>query len=192
MSTLESNQIVSGQAVDNTLQLNKQGGGRIDIPLPESMGYLLGKVRVTADYSVPTGTITCSACTSFDDNGTQKVYINSNIPIYYTTNNINPPYGVRITGYQILDKTVKTNICNTVFKNLPDGTYSVAFCADTNENMVVYTSGYVDSTGTRESEIIISDGIITPPERGIFFSISGSLANNTPIYITACYINKIS
>lgn len=36
MSTLESNQIVSGQAVDNTLQLNKQGGGRIDIPLPKS------------------------------------------------------------------------------------------------------------------------------------------------------------
>lgn len=36
MSTLQSNQIISGQAVDNTLQLNKQGGGRIDIPLPES------------------------------------------------------------------------------------------------------------------------------------------------------------
>ena len=28
--------IVSGQAVDNTLQLNQSGGGRIDIPLPES------------------------------------------------------------------------------------------------------------------------------------------------------------
>ena len=36
VSTLQSNQIISGQAVDNTLQLNKQGGGRIDIPLPES------------------------------------------------------------------------------------------------------------------------------------------------------------
>ena len=36
ISTLQSNQIVSGQAVDNTLQLNQQGGGRIDIPLPET------------------------------------------------------------------------------------------------------------------------------------------------------------
>ena len=35
MSTIESNQIVSGQTVENTLQLNQQGGGRIDIPLPE-------------------------------------------------------------------------------------------------------------------------------------------------------------
>ena len=34
ISTLQSNQIISGQAVDNTLQLNQQGGGRIDIPLP--------------------------------------------------------------------------------------------------------------------------------------------------------------
>lgn len=36
VSTCESNLITSGQTVENTLQLNQQGGGRIDIPLPES------------------------------------------------------------------------------------------------------------------------------------------------------------
>ena len=33
---MQSNQIISGQTVENTLQLNQQGGGRIDISLPES------------------------------------------------------------------------------------------------------------------------------------------------------------
>lgn len=36
VSTCENNLIVSGQTVDNTLQLNQNGGGRIDIPLPET------------------------------------------------------------------------------------------------------------------------------------------------------------
>ena len=35
ITTCENNTITSGQAVDGTLQLNQQGGGRIDIPLPE-------------------------------------------------------------------------------------------------------------------------------------------------------------
>ena len=38
---MQSNQIVSGQAVDNTLQLNQQGGGRIDIPLPDNKSDII-------------------------------------------------------------------------------------------------------------------------------------------------------
>lgn len=51
MSTLQSNQIISGQTIENTLQLNQQGGGRIDIPLPDMSEKIITTANLTGSLT---------------------------------------------------------------------------------------------------------------------------------------------
>ena len=58
VTTCENNTITSGQTVDNTLQLNQQGGGRIDIPLPESTNVFFTNISYQNVACVPLSYLT--------------------------------------------------------------------------------------------------------------------------------------
>ena len=175
---------MSGQAVDNTLQLNKQGGGRIDIPLPENDGYLIEKIKINEEYSQASGGVVVGLGANFDTNGTNKAYIESNMPIYYTTNNFTIGASINIRKYSSYLPNDVANICNAVLKNLPDGNYDVLFCGDTQENMrIVYYAEYFIS-------VSITNGVVTTEETRFYFGTPEIPLDYEDVYVTACSVRK--
>ena len=85
---------MSGQAVDNTLQLNQQGGGRIDIPLPES----IETIELTP-YALPTMPSDC------EDTYESNANYNRRGDFYRGDNVVNIPY--------INDKIIMKNTCGS-------------------------------------------------------------------------------
>ena len=115
VSTLQNNQIVSGQTIENTLQLNQQGGGRIDIPLPE------GAEQITIGSINPISAIGISALVA-QINMENTASIDGNYIQFQTENNVDEPVDLSPFGYSELNLTISIKnknyrqITNTAFK----------------------------------------------------------------------------
>ena len=159
VSTLESNQIVSGQTVENTLQLNKQDGGRIDIPLPENAEEEIecsftttfnNKYSVTTDSSTST-MVLGSKLTRYGIKN--KIFT---IRGFYISTSMNTtPYRL-YNGYDAVMENISMNLnslLNTIKNKIGDFQYSIYICDESNifNNGLIYilniTSEYSLSNG---------------------------------------------
>ena len=185
ISTLESNQIVSGQAVDNTLQLNQQGGGRIDIPLPES-------------YNV----------VDITDNPIQLEYnksiTDSNQNTYFLMEYIlNEPGPIGTDGVSLftsrytifVKKYIASNNAYVLYSvadiirgsnigfDIVDGSYRIEFFATAKFNNVWDATSYPMSARISTVDNIIN-GITSDTQDMIFLTgLGGSVVNSTDIEI---------
>lgn len=131
---MESNQIVSGQAVDNTLQLNKQGGGRIDIPLPENAEEEIEcsfTRTFNNTYSVTTASETS---TMLLDSKLTKYSIKNKIftikGYYISTSRYTTPYRLS-KGYDAIMENISSSLdslLDTIKEKIGDFQYSLYIC----------------------------------------------------------------
>ena len=142
---MENNQIVSGQAVDNTLQLNKQGGGRIDIPLPESSLTTINISPVEINNVSSLNYSGSSSNTVFNTLDPVNIKIDLDDTIVEFNNTFRlfslSEYSTARDGFFLRwseTEKIKEILTMANLNNLPDGDYYVSYLSLLNEN----TSGY--------------------------------------------------
>lgn len=176
---------MSGQTVDNTLQLNKQGGGRIDIPLPKASGLSIIELsKNTSDIYVNNTNLNVTPSPSKSDWGSsytvstyssvgstkyvnpQNIYSDSNT--INLLKNINAVTSDNQIGLSILNQTGTTFYITNRIHITQDATE-----ASTN----VPDGSYIGTFVLREANSIISEIINENMQTFIPFSVSNGIAN---------------
>ena len=185
MSTLQSNQIISGQTVDNTLQLNKQGGGRIDIPLPDNKSDIIEIYTDSLRGSIPISNVNVefeSEYKSYSYVYYQSVRINNRDmyvagEFYKSIINVHSSSvtDLNLSFTQSLDCVdlkgdMSFDVSGTIDIELPDGEYKV----------VIDVLG-TNAGGSYRKKVYADD---IPESEFVRFSVNDYVGTVTPAHIT--------
>lgn len=172
--------------MDNTLQLNQQGGGRIDIPLPESGLSGIYEMNIAQmNFSLPLSRdgYRNRPRIRVSENPEGISLFSSNIPIFIRGYSVDiPPSHSNITSYKDCEGEILTEMLGYIKEcipsNFPDGNYEITLSAINDEFIIC--SGWANS-------IIIESGNVTTDASSIEIDWNGldNLPGNAKLTITS-------